>query len=87
MSLALDFKKYIPTFDEYLLDSNQTWANLKAYKSGREPLKSAVMSHPTGDSMYDFVMANVKRNMWMTARDTFKKIGVDKTKITFQNKD
>jgi len=77
----LGIRKFIPSFDEYLAESDQAWSNLQAYKSRKEPLKRAVMPHPTGDKVYDFVMSNVKRNFWQHSRDVFSKIGMGKTKL------
>lgn len=81
MSFALDIKKFIPSFYEYLVESEQAWSNLHAYRTGKEPLKNAILPHPAGDKVYDFVMSNVKRNFWQHSKEVFRKVGMGKTKI------
>lgn len=76
----MGINKFIPSFEEHLTESNKTWSNYHDYRSGKAPLQSAVLTHGAGDDVYDFIMRNIKRNMWQNARDTFKKVGMNKTK-------
>lgn len=43
-----------------------THKNVENYRKGKEPLKNAVMQHPTGNDVYDFLKKNVDRSFWVT---------------------
>ena len=40
--------------------------NIENYRKGKEPLRNAVMQHPAGNDVYDFLQKNVERNFWIT---------------------
>ena len=42
--------------------THQNYAN---YRAGKEPLKNAVLQHPEGSSVYDYLKSKVQRNFWM----------------------
>jgi hypothetical protein len=42
-----------------------THKNLANYRKGKEPLKNAVLQHPEGNDVYDYLKKNVKRDFWM----------------------
>lgn len=42
-----------------------TFKNLDNYKKGKEPLKNAVLQHPTGNDVYDYLKKNTERNFWV----------------------
>jgi hypothetical protein len=44
----------------------KTHKNVQDWRSGKEPLKNAVMQHPTGSDVYDYLKKNVERNFWVT---------------------
>lgn len=50
-----------------------THKNLKNYRAGKEPLKNAVLQHPTGNDVYDYLKKNVKRDFWMTPFSQWQK--------------
>jgi hypothetical protein len=39
--------------------------NLDQYRKGKEPLKNAVLQHPTGSPVHDFMKKSVERNFWV----------------------
>lgn len=43
-------------------DSNKNVAN---YRKGKEPLKNAVMQHPDGNEIHDYVKGKIERNFWV----------------------
>ena len=43
-----------------------SFKNLENYRKGKEPLKNAVMQHPAGNDVYDFLQKNIERNFWIT---------------------
>lgn len=42
-----------------------TFKNLENYRKGKEPLKNAVLQHPAGNDVYDYLKKNVERNFWV----------------------
>lgn len=43
-----------------------TFKNLDNYRKGKEPLKNAVLQHPEGNDVYDYLKKNVNRDFWVT---------------------
>ena len=43
-----------------------TFKNLENYRKGKEPLKNAVLQHPEGNDVYDYLKKNVNRDFWVT---------------------
>jgi len=43
----------------------KTHQNYKNYRAGKEPLKNAVLQHPEGSEVYDYVKGKVQRNFWV----------------------
>lgn len=39
--------------------------NIENYRKGKEPLKNAVMQHPAGNDVYDFLKKNINRSFWV----------------------
>lgn len=56
---------------------HKDWKNLEDYRKGKAKLENAVLQHPEegkgGNSVYDFMKGEVKRNMWVIPYDQFKK--------------
>jgi hypothetical protein len=44
----------------------KTAKNIDNYRKGNEPLKNAVMQHPTGNDVYDYLQKNIDRDFWVT---------------------
>jgi hypothetical protein len=44
----------------------KTAKNIDNYRKGKEPLKNAVMQHPTGNDVYNFLQKNIERDFWVT---------------------
>jgi hypothetical protein len=44
----------------------KTAKNIDNYRKGKEPLKNAVMQHPTGNDVYDYLQKNIDRDFWVT---------------------
>jgi hypothetical protein len=42
-----------------------SFKNLENYRKGKEPLKNAVLQHPTGDKVNDFIKKNINREFWV----------------------
>jgi len=42
-----------------------TFKNYNNYIKGKEPLKNAVLQHPTGNAVYDYLKKNINRNFWV----------------------
>lgn len=42
-----------------------THKNAQNWRSGKEPLKNAVMQHPEGNDVYDYLKKNIERNFWV----------------------
>lgn len=50
-----------------------THKNAEKYRKGQEPLKNAVLQHPTGNDVYDFLKKNVDRDFWVTPFSRWQK--------------
>lgn len=48
--------------------------NVEKYRNGKEPLKNAVLQHPTGNDVYDFLKKNVDRGFWVTPFNKWQKV-------------
>ena len=44
----------------------KTAKNIDNYRKGKEPLKNAVMQHPTGNDVYHYLQKNIARDFWVT---------------------
>jgi hypothetical protein len=42
-----------------------SFKNLENYRKGKEPLKNAVLQHPAGDKVNDFIKKNINREFWV----------------------
>lgn len=51
-----------------------THKNLDDYRKGKAPLQNAVLQHPTGNDVYDFLKKNVKRDFWVTPFSKWQKL-------------
>ena len=51
----------------------KSFKNLENYKKGKEPLKNAVLQHPTGNDVYDFLKKNIDRDFWVTPFSQWQK--------------
>lgn len=51
----------------------KTHLNAKKYREGTEPLKNAVLQHPEGNPVYDYVKSKVERNFWVIPFKTWEK--------------
>lgn len=47
--------------------------NYKKYTQGKEPLKNAVLQHPTGNKIYDYLKKNVNRTFWIVPFNEWQK--------------
>lgn len=52
----------------------KTAKNINNYQKGKEPLRNAVMQHPTGNDVYDFLQKKVNRDFWVTPFKKWQKI-------------
>ena len=43
----------------------KTHKNVDNWRKGKEPLKNAVMQHPAGNDVYDYLKKNIERNFWV----------------------
>ena len=43
----------------------KTHQNYKKYREGKEPLRNAVLQHPEGSDVYDYLLNKVERNFWV----------------------
>jgi hypothetical protein len=43
--------------------------NYSNYLKGKEPLKNAVLLHPDGDEVFNYVWNNINRTFWLYDRD------------------
>lgn len=50
-----------------------TFKNLENYRKGKEPLKNAVLQHPTGNDVYDYLQKNVNRDFWVKPMEKWQK--------------
>jgi hypothetical protein len=51
----------------------KTHKNVDNWRKGKEPLKNAVMQHPEGNDVYDYLKKNVERNFWITPFSDWEK--------------
>ena len=51
----------------------KTFKNLDNYRKGKEPLRNAVLQHPTGNDVYDYLKKNVNRDFWVTPFSKWQK--------------
>ena len=51
----------------------KTHKNVDNWRKGKEPLKNAVMQHPEGSGVYDYLKGEVERNFWVTPFDSWQK--------------
>jgi hypothetical protein len=51
----------------------KTHKNVDNWRKGKEPLKNAIMQHPEGSDVYDYMKKNVERNFWVTSFDSWQK--------------
>ena len=45
---------------------NSSHKNYIDYRQGKDRLENAVMQHPDGNDVYDYLKKNVERNFWVT---------------------
>lgn len=43
----------------------KTHKNVDNWRKGKEPLRNAVMQHPAGNDVYDYLKQKVERNFWV----------------------
>jgi hypothetical protein len=43
----------------------KTHKNVDNWRKGKEPLRNAVMQHPEGNDVYDYLKQKVERNFWV----------------------
>lgn len=43
----------------------KTHKNYKNYRAGKEPLANAVLQHPEGNDIYDYIKGEVARDFWV----------------------
>ncbi len=51
----------------------KTHKNVDNWRKGKEPLKNAVMQHPAGNDVYDYLKKNIERNFWVIPFNTWEK--------------
>lgn len=51
----------------------KTHKNVDSWRKGKEPLKNAVMQHPEGNDVYDYLKKNIERNFWVIPFNTWEK--------------
>jgi len=51
----------------------KTHKNFDNWKKGKEPLRNAMLQHPEGNEVYDYIKKNVERNFWVTSFDSWQK--------------
>jgi len=51
----------------------KTHKNVENWRKGKEPLKNAVMQHPEGNDVYDYLQKNIERNFWVTPFKSWEK--------------
>lgn len=47
--------------------------NAKNHRQGKEPLKNAVLQHPTGSKEHDYLQGQIERNFWVIPFETWAK--------------
>jgi hypothetical protein len=52
----------------------KTHQNVANYRAGKEPLRNAVMQHPEGNDVYDYLQSKVNRNFWVIPIKDWDKI-------------
>jgi hypothetical protein len=51
----------------------KSFKNLDNYRKGKEPLRNAVLQHPAGNDVYDYLKKNVNRDFWVTPFSKWQK--------------
>ena len=51
----------------------KTHKNVENWRKGKEPLRNAVMQHPEGNDVYDYLQKNIERNFWVTPFKSWEK--------------
>ena len=51
----------------------KTHKNVDNWRKGKEPLRNAVMQHPAGNDVFDYLKKNVERNFWITPFSDWEK--------------
>jgi hypothetical protein len=51
----------------------KTHKNVDNWRKGKEPLKNAIMQHPEGNDVYDYLQKKVERNFWVTPFSSWEK--------------
>jgi hypothetical protein len=51
----------------------KTHKNILNWSKGKEPLQNAVMQHPTGNDIYDYLKKNTERNFWVIPFSSWEK--------------
>ena len=62
-----------------------SFKNLDNYRKGKEPLRNAVLQHPAGNDVYDYLQKNVNRNFWVKPMKDWQKYQ-DSHKVHLQPK-
>ena len=51
-----------------------THKNLDDYRKGKAPLANAVLQHPEGSPIYDYLKRNVTREFWVKPFSSWQKL-------------
>lgn len=51
-----------------------THKNLEKYRKGKAPLENAVLQHPTGNDIYNYLKKNVNRDFWVKPFNSWQKL-------------
>lgn len=51
----------------------KTHKNAKNHREGKEPLANAVLQHPEGSPVYDFIQGQLERNFWVIPFERWNK--------------
>jgi hypothetical protein len=51
----------------------KTHKNVDNWRKGKEPLRNAVMQHPAGNDVFDYLKKNVERNFWVIPFSSWEK--------------
>jgi hypothetical protein len=51
----------------------KTHKNVENWRKGKEPLRNAVMQHPAGNDVYDYLKKNIERNFWVIPFNSWEK--------------
>lgn len=51
----------------------KTHQNAKNHREGKEPLQNAVLQHPEGSAVYDFIQSQLERNFWVIPFERWNK--------------